>query len=82
MGAIVVSQIHLMKSTEFRLLLCQGKGKWDGQEVIDHHRNLGPGRGLRKIVLVDVSLVRQCLQIFDKQYILPLSPEQQNSSND
>ena len=65
----------ILESTEFRLLSCQEKGKWEGQEMIDQCRPLGASRGPRKTVLVDVSLVTRFLQISDKQYILPLSPQ-------
>lgn len=62
------------ESTEFRLLLCQGKGRWEGQEVTDHCRHLG---AIRKIVLVDVSLVTRFPQIFDAYfpYFLKLQTE-------
>lgn len=47
--------------------------------LIEDHRQLGAGRGPRKSVLilltlVDVSPVVRFLQIFDKQYVLPVSP--------
>lgn len=44
-GALVVHQIHPMEVIEFRLLLCQGKAKWEGQEVIDHRKHLSTKQG-------------------------------------
>ena len=43
--------------------------------VIDSCRHLGASRGPRETLLVDESPVTRFLQIFDKQYILPLSPQ-------
>lgn len=40
------------ENTEFRLLLCQRKGIWEGQEMIDDRRHLGTSRGQRKIVKI------------------------------
>ena len=47
--------------------------------MINDHRHLGTSKGLRKFVLslltlINVGLVTRFLQIFDKQYLLPLSP--------
>ena len=57
MGDVVVPQASFVS----------GEGETAGScEVIDHCRYLGTSRGLRKMVLVDVSLVTRFLQIFDK----------------
>lgn len=35
LGDIVLPQVHLKKSTDFRLPFCPGKATWEGQEVTD-----------------------------------------------
>lgn len=46
--------------------------------MIDNCRHLGASRDPNKILLVDVSPFMSFLQIFDKQYILPLSAQERH----
>ena len=58
----------------------EGRGKWEGLEVIDY-LGLPPGSEeivLSLLILVDVHLVMRFLLIFDKQYTLPFSPRKRH----
>lgn len=61
----------------------KASGVWSKEKFIDDHRHLGTSRDPRKIVLylltlVNVNLVTRFLQIFSKQHILPLSPQERH----
>lgn len=53
--ALAVSQVHLLKVQSSGFFLCQGKGKWEGQEVIDHLQTPGCQQGAED-ALCDLSM--------------------------
>lgn len=63
MGDLVIFQIYLTEIQYSGLFYVTGRGNRWGKKVIDHCRHLDTSQSLRKIVVVDVSLVMRFLKI-------------------